>query len=104
MPEGEYVFRTEAGGYRVVGTRVSFDSVVLFWKQGQEPETLVRDFPTLTLEKVHGVLAFYHKHQAEFDQYLADQAALWEKFRLESEERMKPLLEKMRARAAALAR
>ena len=65
----EYVSKTN-GAYRLTGTRVSLDSVVYAWHNGLSPESIVDDFPTLTLEQVHGALAFYLAHQAEIDEYL----------------------------------
>jgi uncharacterized protein (DUF433 family) len=77
----DYVVCTPEGGLRVKGTRVSLDSVVHAYAAGEAPETIVRNFPSLTLEQVHGALAFYLRNRAEVDQYLREQAALWEKVR-----------------------
>jgi len=65
----EYVSKTN-GGYRLTGTRVSLDSVVYAWHNGLSPESIVDDFPVLTLEQVHGALAFYLARQDEIDEYL----------------------------------
>lgn len=58
------------GAYRIGGTRVSLDSVVYAYRRGASPESIQRSFPSLTLEQVHGALAFYLSHQAEVDNYL----------------------------------
>jgi uncharacterized protein (DUF433 family) len=97
----EYVFKTEAGGWRVTGTRVSLDSVVHSYLDGESPESICDNFPTLSLEQVHGAIAFYLHNKVAIDQYLADQAALFEKLRAESQIRNAPLLERMRQRMAA---
>jgi uncharacterized protein (DUF433 family) len=93
----EYVFQTPEGGWRVAGTRVSLDSVVHEYLQGRVPEAIVANFPSLTLEQVHGALAFYLKHRAAMDAYLAEQDAKWEELRRESEAKNGPLLARIRS-------
>jgi uncharacterized protein (DUF433 family) len=59
------------GAYRIVGTRISLDSVVWAFREGLSPETIQRDgFSSLTLEQVYGAIAFYLAHPAEIDAYL----------------------------------
>ena len=58
------------GGYFVAGTRISLDSVVYSFKEGQSPERIQEDFPLLNLAKIYGAIAFYLDHQSEVDQYL----------------------------------
>lgn len=62
----EYVERRN-GGYYVKGTRVSLDSIVYAFKDGESPETISQSFPSLMLEQVYGAIAFYLGHQAEVD-------------------------------------
>jgi uncharacterized protein (DUF433 family) len=93
----EYVVRTPEGAWRINGTRVSLDSVVHAYHDGAAPETIVADFPTLTLELVHGALAFYLRHQPEIDRYLIEQEARWEQLRQTSEASNAELLQRLRA-------
>ncbi len=58
------------GGYWVAGTRVSLDSVVYAFLQGDSPESIAQSFPVLTLEQVYGAVAFYLGHRSEVDAYL----------------------------------
>lgn len=58
------------GGYFVAGTRVSLDSVVYGFRRGESPEGIVESFPSLTLEQVHGSLAFYLANREKVDEYL----------------------------------
>jgi len=58
----EYVKNIE-GVYRVGDTRVSLDSLVYLFRES---------YPVLSLEQVHGALAFYLANQREIDAYLAD--------------------------------
>lgn len=96
-----YVSRTPPGGYRIAGSRVSLDSVVHAWWDGRLPEAIVADFPSLTLEQVHGAIAYYLRHRSEVDRHLAEQDSRWLDFQRQSAARMGPLIERMRTRAEA---
>jgi uncharacterized protein (DUF433 family) len=67
----EYVTVIE-GVYRVGNTRVSLDSLVYLFREGISAEGMVDCYPALTLEQVHGALAFYLANQKEIDAYLAE--------------------------------
>ena len=67
----EYVTNID-GAYRIGGTRVSLDSLVYLFREGMSAESMVESYPALTLEQVHGALAFYLANQKEIDAYLAD--------------------------------
>lgn len=67
----EYVRNIE-GVYRVGETRVSLDSLVYLFREGMSAESMVESYPALSLEQVHGALAFYLANQGEIDAYLAD--------------------------------
>jgi uncharacterized protein (DUF433 family) len=71
LMQKEYV-RTVEGVYRVGDTRVSLDSLVHLFRDGMSAESMVESYPALTLEQVHGALAFYLANQSEVDAYLAD--------------------------------
>src|SRR5216683_649280 len=65
----EYIEQRD-DNYFVRGSRVSLDSVVYGFLNGESPETIRDNFPTLSLEQVYGTIAFYLAHQAEIDTYL----------------------------------
>lgn len=67
----EYVVKVE-DVFRVAGTRVSLDSLVCLYREGTSAEGMVESYPALTLEQVHGALAFYLAHQEEIDAYLVE--------------------------------
>ena len=69
MPK-EYVNCNE-GAYRIADTRVSLDSLIYLFREGMSAESMVESYPALTLEQVHGALAFYLANQKEIDAYLA---------------------------------
>ena len=79
--EKQYVEQRDKG-YWLAGTRVSLDSIVVAFRDGLSPETIVTDcFPTLTLEQVYGAIAYYLAHRAEMDAYLKQAAVEFEKLR-----------------------
>jgi uncharacterized protein (DUF433 family) len=58
------------GVYMVAGTRVSLDSVVYAFLDGQSAEAIAQAFPVLTLEQVYGAIAHYLAHRDDVDRYL----------------------------------
>jgi hypothetical protein len=60
---------------------VSLDSIVYAFLDGNSAEGIVESYPTLTLEQVHGSLAFYLANRAEIDAYLAEGERETEKMR-----------------------
>jgi len=81
----EYVTQND-GVYRVASTRVSLDSVVYSRKGGESAESIQRSFSTLTLEQVHGAIAYYLAHVAEIDRYLIEGERELEKLKRASRE------------------
>jgi hypothetical protein len=57
-------------GYWIADTRVSLDSIVYAFLDGQTPESIAQSFPVLTLEQVYGAVAFYLAHRSDIEQYL----------------------------------
>lgn len=66
------------GGYWVAGTRVSLDSVVYAFHEGQSPEMIRQSFPALRLEQVDGAIAYYLGHRAEIDAYVVQARQAYE--------------------------
>ena len=72
----QYVERRE-GGYYIAGTRIALDSVLLPFKNGSSPESILRSFPLIgSLEKVYGALTFYLANKEAVESYLCDQERL----------------------------
>ena len=76
----EYVTQVD-GAYRITGTRVSLDSVVYAFLDGQTAESIAQSFPVLTLEQVYGAITFYLAHRPEIDEYLRQGEADFEALR-----------------------
>jgi len=74
----EYI-EERSGALYVKGTKVSLASVVLAFREGAAPETILQDLPALaSLENVYGAIL---ANQAKVEKYLEAQAEEWEKFR-----------------------
>jgi len=76
----EYVEKRNSGFY-LLDSRISIDSIVYQFLDGASPESIVDEFPTLTLEQVYGAIAFYLANRSEIDQYLAGVERLQEEAR-----------------------
>jgi hypothetical protein len=46
---------------------VSLDSIVYSFNDGDSPETIRYNFPSLTLEQVYGAITFYLAHRGDVD-------------------------------------
>lgn len=76
----EYI-EERSGALYVKGTRVSLVSVVLEFREGAAPETILQDFPALaSLENVYGAITYYLAHQATVEECLKAHAKKWEEF------------------------
>lgn len=73
----EYV-EMRNGAYYVAGSRVSLASIIYEYRDGAAAETIRQNFPTLSLEQIHGAIAFYLGHQEEAEAYLHNLEKKWE--------------------------
>jgi uncharacterized protein (DUF433 family) len=92
-----YVDTPADGTWRIVGTRVSLDSVVYCFRDGYSPESIVKAYPALNLEQVYGAVAFYLANRQEVDDYLGRQEALYHKLRSEQDRNPSPVVQRLRA-------
>jgi hypothetical protein len=67
----EYVRRVECA-YRVGTPACPSIPLVYLFREGMSAESMVESYPALTLEQLHGALAFYLGYQKEIDAYLAE--------------------------------
>src|SRR2546422_7019835 len=72
---------TESGTIRVTGSRVSLDSIIWPYLQGQSVEQIHESFPSLKLADIHAVISYYLNHSAEVEEYLRQQAGKAESIR-----------------------
>jgi uncharacterized protein (DUF433 family) len=80
----------EHGTIRVSGTRVTLDTLIDFYHQGETPEDLHAGFPTVPLADIYAVIAYYLAHQAEVDMYLTERRQEADRIRQEWETRNPP--------------
>lgn len=76
----DYVERRDDTFY-IIGSRVPLDVVIHEYKNGAPAESIASSFPTLSLEQVHGALAFYHGNKAEVEEAMRKADRKWEEFR-----------------------
>jgi uncharacterized protein (DUF433 family) len=67
----------------IAGTRTTVHRIATWYKLGESPEEMAREFPHLTLAGVYAALAYYHANRFEIDTELAADSA--EEERIESE-------------------
>jgi len=58
------------GIIRVVGSRVTLDSIVAVFDRGSTPEEVVQSFPSLALGDAYSILAWVVSHRSNVDRYL----------------------------------
>jgi uncharacterized protein (DUF433 family) len=71
-------------GYWVADSRVSLDSIVSAFINGQTAESIAQSFPVLTLEHVYGAIAYYLANRDEIDAYLTARQEQFEERRTQS--------------------
>src|ERR1035437_6842310 len=91
-----YITVDVAGVKRVGGTRISLDSVVIAFQQGQSAEEIQRNFPVLGLEQVYGAITHYLAHREQVDQYLRQQRETWEQSKAQAVRNPSPAVERLR--------
>jgi uncharacterized protein (DUF433 family) len=81
---------TPEGVMRVSGTRVTPDTVVGAFLDGATPETIAQQYPSLPLADVHAVIAYYLRHRADVNAYLAAGQVSADKVRRDTEAQWGP--------------
>ena len=72
LPKTKQYIEKRENGYWIQETRISLDSVIYAFLNGESPETIAQNFPLLSLEQVYGAIAFYLANQEMIDTYLAE--------------------------------
>lgn len=75
----DFIERRDEGFY-LAGSRVPLASVVREFQEGQSPEAIRSDFPTLSLEQVYGAITFYLGHRDEVERDMAARARVEDAF------------------------
>lgn len=74
----------------VSGTRVPIDTVITAFLQGDAPEEIAQNFPTVTVADAYAVIAYYLQHQASVDAYLAERRQRRAELQATVEQRLDP--------------
>jgi Protein of unknown function (DUF433) len=86
-------------GYWIEGTRISLDSVVYSFLDGESPESIAQNFP-LSLEQVYGAIAFYLANRELVDTYLAESEVEFQRLQQSCREKSPLLYQKLKAAQA----
>jgi uncharacterized protein (DUF433 family) len=68
----DFLTRGPKGEIRLTGHRIDLYLIVLLHDEGHTSEMLHNEYPTLPLDLIDKVLAFYFENKAEMDAYVAD--------------------------------
>jgi uncharacterized protein (DUF433 family) len=102
--EGIPLTQWQDGTIRVVGSRVTLDTIVGRMQVGDTPEDIHEGFPTVTLEQINTIIDWYLNNQVVADEYLQEQEAEGERIRkdIESQPEYAAFREKLRRRREQL--
>ena len=64
------------GVIRVGGTRVTLDTIILAFLEGNLAEEIQEQYPSLQLADIYSVLGYYLRHRSEVDSYLRSRSDL----------------------------
>lgn len=78
------------GVARVSTTRVTLATVIDAFHEGATAETIVQQYPSLSLADVYAVIGYYLHHQVAVDAYLAEQQREADLVRQQNEGRFDP--------------
>jgi hypothetical protein len=94
-----YIEERDAG-YWIAQTRISLDSVVYSFLNGESPESIAQNFPFLSLEQVYGAIAFYLANRELVDDYLEEGEAEFRRLQQSCKEKSPLLYQKLKATQA----
>ena len=78
------------GVFRVGGTRVTLDTVIVAFTEGATAEEIVYQYPALSLVDVYEVISYYLRNRSEIEAYLMHQQQEALKIRQQNENLFDP--------------
>jgi len=99
MSDKTYIFEDKHGVKRVGQTRVMLDSVIAAFHQGHSAETIIQQYPAITLEEAYGAITYYLANKSEVDEYLRRQDEVWKQGREKACLSASPVVTKLRSQA-----
>ena len=83
---------------RIKGTRVGIESVLYeYIHRDQTPESMLRRFPTLTLEQIYATILYYLRNREKVDAYITDWLEWGQRMREEQDRNPPPFVTRLRA-------
>jgi uncharacterized protein (DUF433 family) len=88
------------GVIRVIGSRITLDTLIGIFKRGDSVDEIHEGFPSLSLEQIQSVITWYFNHRTEADEYLEIGEAEEEEFlkRMQSDPRHQEIRELIKQR------
>lgn len=77
----------EQGVAHVSGTRVTLETIVAAFLEGDSAEEIAAEYPSVPLAEIYAVISFYLKNREQVDEYLAEQRGLAQEVRRQVEAR-----------------
>ena len=68
--DGVPLHETADGNIRVIGSRVTLHTVVSAYRMGDTPAYIQVCYPSLTLDQINSIIAWYLKNRADVDEYI----------------------------------
>jgi uncharacterized protein (DUF433 family) len=68
------------GSFYLIGSRVPLAVIIHDFQNGETPEAIQSNFPTLSLAQVYGAITFYLSNQGEVEKDLAERRRIEEEF------------------------
>ena len=99
IPTKQYIEQRDEE-YWLEGTRISLDSVVYSFLNGESPESIAQNFPLLSLEQVYGAIAFYLANRELVNAYLKKGEAEFQQLQQSCREKSPLLYQKLKAAQA----
>ena len=81
----------EQGVARVSGTRVTLETIVSAFLEGDTAEEIAAEYPSVPLADIYAVISFYLKNQEQVDEYLVEQRDVAQEVRRRVEARCSPV-------------
>ena len=82
--------KTASGVIRVARTRVTLDTIVNAFNEGDSAEEIAEEYPSVSLSDVYSVIGYYLRERAKVEQYLQERRNVAERVRKENEARFPP--------------
>ena len=81
FPDNVPLVRLENGAVRVRNSRVTLETIVIRSQMGDSIARIHSGFPTVSVSQIKEILAWYHAHKADVNEYLRQIEVEWEKGR-----------------------